>query len=246
MKMDLSAHTVLVTGGASGIGLALAERFLLSGSEVIVCGRREDKLLAVKAKHPNVHTYTCDIATAEERIALAERAVSEFPSLDVLVNNAGIQRRVALTQPELWDVTHQEIAINFEAQVHLCTLLIPHLRTQARPAIVNVTSGLAFVPLTAAPIYSATKAAFHSFTLSLRHQLVNTPIEVVEIVPPALNTDLGGPGTHTQFAPVDEFVDAAIEQLRTGSTEVSYGFSAQASRASRDELDQLLARMNQA
>jgi uncharacterized oxidoreductase len=246
MKMDLAAHTVLVTGGTSGIGLALAERFMLGGSEVIVCGRSEDKLHAVKSKHANMHTRMCDVAVAAERVALVERVVREFPRLDMLVNNAGIQRRVALTQPEPWDATHQEIAINFEAQVHMSMLLIPHLRTQAHPAIVNVTSGLAFVPLTTVPVYSATKAAFHSFTLSLRHQLAKTPIEVIEIAPPAVNTDLGGPGLHTHGAPLDEFVDAAIKQLLAGSTEISYGFSEQASRASRAELDQILVRMNQA
>jgi uncharacterized oxidoreductase len=244
--MDLTAHTVLVTGGTSGIGLALAERFMDAGSDVVVCGRREDKLNAVKAKHPVMHTYLCDMERASERFSLAERVVRDFPKLDVLVNNAGIQRRVALTQPEPWETTHQEIAINLEAQVHLCMLLIPHLRKQARPAIMNVTSGLAFVPMTLAPIYCATKAAFHSFTLSLRQQLATTPIEVVEIVPPALNTDLGGPGIHAQFPPVGEFIDAAVKQLLEGSTEVTYGFSEQASRASRAELDQILVRMNQA
>ena len=243
--MDLAGHTVLVTGGTSGIGLALAERFMLDGSEVIVCGRNEDKLSAVKAKHPNMHARACDVAIAAERVSLAERIVREFPRLDVLVNNAGVQRRVALTQPEPWDETHQEIAINFEAQVHLSMLMIPHLRTQARPAIVNVTSGLAFVPRTTVPVYCATKAAFHSFTLSLRHQLANTPIEVVEIAPPAVDTDLGGPGLHTHGVPLDEFVDAAIHQLQAGSTEICYGFSEQTSRASRAELDQILVRMNQ-
>jgi uncharacterized oxidoreductase len=244
--MDLGAHTVLVTGGSSGIGLAIAERFMLAGSEVIVCGRREDKLNDVKSKHSNMHARVCDVAVAKERASLVERVVREFPQLDVLVNNAGIQRRVALAQPEPWDATHQEIAINFEAQVHLSMLLIPHLRTQSHPAIVNVTSGLAFVPMAAVPIYSATKAAFHSFTLSLRHQLAKTPIEVVEIAPPAVNTDLGGPGLHTHGVALDEFIDAAIMQLLAGSTEISYGFSEQASRASRAELDQILVRMNQA
>jgi uncharacterized oxidoreductase len=243
--MDLAAHTVFVTGGTSGIGLALAERFMSAGSDVIVCGRREGKVNAVKTKHPNMHTRVCDVAIPSERVSLVERLVREFPKLDVLVNNAGIQRRVALTQPESWEATHEEIAINFEAQVHLSMLLVPHLSTQARPAIVNVTSGLAFVPLTAAPVYSATKAAFHSFTLSLRHQLAKTPIDVVEIVPPAVNTDLGGPGLHTHGVALDEFVDAAVTQLLAGSTEISYGFSEQASRASRTELNQILVRMNQ-
>lgn len=124
-------------------------------------------------------------------------------------------------------------------------LLIPHLSQQSHPAIVNITSGLAFVPLVSAPVYSATKAALHSFTLSLRHQLAVTPIEVIEIIPPALNTDLGGPGLHSFAPPVEEFMDAAMTQLAAGSREVSYGFSAQSSRASREELDGMLERLNQ-
>jgi uncharacterized oxidoreductase len=244
--MDLAAHTVLVTGGTSGIGLALAERFARSGSEVIVCGRREDKLNEIQAKYPGMHTRPCDVAVPAERVSLAGWAVGKFPQLDVLVNNAGVQRRIDLTRTEPWETTHQEIAINFEAQVHLCMLLIPHMQKQQQPAIVNVTSGLAFVPLAAAPIYSATKAAFHSFTLSLRHQLAKTAIEVVEIAPPAVNTDLGGPGLHTHGVPLEEFIDAAVSQLQQGSREISYGFSGQASRASRAELEQIFARMNQA
>jgi uncharacterized oxidoreductase len=244
--MDLAAHTVLVTGGTSGIGLALAERFIRGGSHVIVCGRREDKLRELQSKHPGIHTRACDVSVPAERVSLAEWAVREFPKLDVLVNNAGIQRRIDLTQTEPWESTHQEIAINFEAQVHLCMLLSPHLQVQQRPAIVNVTSGLAFVPLAAVPVYCATKAAFHSFTLSLRHQLAKTPIEVVEIAPPAVNTDLGRPGLHTHGVPLDEFVDAVVSQLQQGSTDVSYGFSEQTSHASRAEREQIFARMNQA
>lgn len=244
--MELAGHTVLVTGGTSGIGLALAERFLRSGNEVIVCGRREDKLEEIKTKNPSIHTRKCDLSVPAERVSLAQWAVREFPQLDVLVNNAGIQRHIDLSQPEPWRTTHQEIAINFEAQVHLCTLLIPHLASQKRPAIINVTSGLAFVPLTSAPVYSATKAAFHSFTQSLRHQLSKTPIEVIEIAPPAVNTDLGGTGLHLHGVPLVEFIDSAIAQLQNGSTEISYGFSEQAMKASNAEREQLFERMNQA
>ncbi len=243
--MDLSGHTVLVTGGTSGIGLSLAERFLRAGSDVIVCGRRIDKLDEVKAKHPKIHTRACDVAIAAERHSLAAWVVGEFPQLDVLVNNAGIQRRIDLATNEPWETTHAEIAINFEAQVHLCVLLMSQLGKQKRPAIINVTSGLAFVPLTATPVYSATKAAFHSFTLSLRDQLKKTPIEVIEIIPPAVNTDLGGPGLHTFGTPLAEFVDAVVVQLEKGSSEVTYGFSAQATQASRAQRDEMFARMNQ-
>jgi len=246
MAMDLTGHTVLVTGGSSGIGRALAERFLRNGSDVIVCGRRADKLEEVRTNNPAIHVRACDVAVADERVSLVDWAVREFPQLDVLVNNAGIQRRLDLAKTEPWETTHAEIAINFEAQIHMCSLLIPHLGKQKRPAIVNVTSGLAFVPLTAAPVYCATKAAFHSFTLSLRDQLKRTPIEVVEIIPPAVNTDLGGPGLHTFGTPLDEFIDAVVAQLQHGSTEITYGFSAQASQATPTQRDEILARMNQA
>ena len=242
--MELSEHTVLVTGGTSGIGLSLAERFLRAGSDVVVCGRRTDKLDEVKAKHPKIHARACDVAVAAERLSLADWVVGEFPQLDVLVNNAGIQRRIDLATNEPWETTHNEIAINFEAHVHLCGLLLPHLREQEGPAIINVTSGLAFVPLTAAPIYSATKAAFHSFTLSLREQLKKTPIEVVEIIPPAVNTDLGGPGLHAFGTPLEEFIDAVVAQLQQGRSEITYGFSAQATQASPTQRDEMFARMN--
>lgn len=242
--MELAENTVLVTGGASGIGLALAKRFLQEGSEVVLCGRRLEKLQEAQAAHPAMKIRVCDVAVEAERIALRDWAVQALPRLNVLVNNAGIQRRVDLTQPEEWGSTRQEIAINLEAPIHLSTLFVSHLVEQERPAILNVTSGLAFVPLAGVPIYCATKAALHSFTLSLRLQLARTPIQVIEIVPPAVDTDLGGPGLHTFGVPVDEFADAAMERLRAGDLEIPYGFAAQSSRASREELDVIFQRMN--
>lgn len=244
--MELSSHTVLITGGASGIGLALAERFLRSGSDVIVCGRREHTLREAQAKHPTLKIRACDVASERDRSALFNWTVAEFPRLNVLVNNAGIQNRTRLAAANDWERIRQEIAINLDAPIHLSALFIPHLLAQQHPAIINVTSGLAFVPMASTPIYCATKAALHSFTLSLRHQLSDTPIQVVEIVPPAVNTDLGGTGLHTFGVPVDEFADAAIGGLRKGELEIAYEFSAQASRASREELGAMFSRMNQA
>jgi uncharacterized oxidoreductase len=241
--MQLNSNTVLVTGGASGIGLALAERFLQAGSEVIVCGRREAKLREVQANHPQMKIRVCDVADPAARVALRDWAVSEFPRLNVLVNNAGIQRRIQL-QDEEWEPTQQEITINFEAPVHLAMLFLPHLAKQERPALVNVTSGLSFVPMASAPIYSATKAALHSFTLSLRHQLAATPVQVIEIIPPAVNTDLGGPGLHTFGVPIDEFIGAVMPRLQAGDLEIPYGFAEQSSRASRSELDAIFQRLN--
>ena len=243
--MDVGSNTILITGGASGIGLALTERFLRAGSQVIVCGRREDKLREAQTRHPRLAIRICDVAEEREREALLRWAVAEFPRLNVLVNNAGIQRRVRFATAEEWRETRQEIAINLEAPIHLSRLFIPHLLKQERPVIVNVTSGLAFTPLAGVPIYSATKAALRSFTLSLRHQLSSTPIQVVEIVPPAVNTDLGGPGLHTFGVAVEEFAEAVMARLCKGDLEIPYGFSVEASRASRDELDALFTRLNQ-
>ena len=244
--MKLSFNTVLITGGASGIGFALAERFIRGGSEVIVCGRRKDKLEEAKQKQPKLHIRVCDVAMESERIELFEWVVREFPSLNVLINNAGIQRRMNLVEPEEWEQTRQEIAINLEAPVHLSRLFIPHLLRQQHPAIINVTSGLAFAPLTRVRVYCATKAALRSFTLSLPQQLSTTPIQVVEIIPPAVDTDLGGVGLHTFGVALDEFADAVVKWLEKGDLEIAYGTSERASHASRDELDAIFKRMNEA
>jgi uncharacterized oxidoreductase len=243
--MDLSKNTVLVTGGASGIGLALAVRFQQAGSNVIICGRRADKLAEAKAAHPALHTHVADIANARGRQDLVQWASREFPALNVIVNNAGIQRRVKLAENEPWEETHQELAANLEAPIHLSRLFIPHIISQPRPAIVNVTSGLSFTPLAGVPIYCATKAALHSFTLSLRHQLKDTPIQVIEIIPPAVDTDLGGPGLHTFGVNVNDFADDVMAKVAAGAVEAAHSFAEQASRASRAELDAMFQRMNQ-
>ncbi|MBJ6109609.1 SDR family oxidoreductase [Hymenobacter sp. BT523] len=243
--MNLSTNTVLLTGGATGIGLALALRFLRAGSTVIIVGRRAEKLAETQQLYPGLITRVADVADAAERAELARWATATYPQLNVLVNNAGIQNRVQLAEPGAdWDHLRQEIVINVEAPIHLSTLLIPHLRAQAHAAIINVTSGLSFAPAAFAPIYSATKAALHSFTLSLRHQLKPTGISVLEIVPPAVNTDLGGPGLHTFGVNVDEFADSVMARLAAGEEEVGFGTSEQARLASRAELDERFRMMN--
>jgi uncharacterized oxidoreductase len=243
--MKLSGNTILITGGASGIGYAFAERFLAAGSEVVICGRREDKLLEAKEKHPQFYTRVCDVADEKERIALFEWATSEFPKLNVLVNNAGIQRRVNLCESEDWKDTQKEIAVNLEAPVHLSRLFIPHLSQTENSAILNVTSGLSFVPLANVPVYCATKAALHSFTMSLRFQLAETRVEVIEIIPPAVDTDLGGVGLHTFGVNLDEFADSIFARLEQGEAEIAYGTAEKSSKASRGELDEIFKFMNQ-
>jgi len=243
--MEFKENTVLVTGGGSGIGFALAERFIQAGSSVIICGRREDKLKEARSKYPQMHIRVCDVANPTERTALFTWATESFPELDILVNNAGIQQRIQLQQKPIWETLGQEVAINLEAPIHLSTLFIPHLLQQKWSAIINVTSGLAFVPLAHVPVYCATKAALHSFTLSMRYQLSGTPIAVIEIIPPAVDTDLGGKGMHTYGAPLGEFTDAIVKQLEKGSIEATYGFSAESSRATRKQLEVIFEQMNQ-
>ena len=199
----------------------------------------------MQSKHPGIDAYECDLSEPDTRVAFVDKIVREHPALDVLINNAGIQQRIDLTNNPAWEVMHREMAINLEAHIHMCTLLIPQLRKQEKPAILNVTSGLAFVPLAGVPVYCATKAAMHSFTQSLRHQLRETPIHVVEVIPPAVDTDLGGSGLHTFGVPLDEFADAAFAALRNEDhREVTYQFSSESSRASREQLDAIFERMN--
>jgi uncharacterized oxidoreductase len=248
LRMNLSNNTILLTGGATGIGLALAKRLRAAGSEVIICGRRADKLREAQTQVPGLHTYECDVADAADRARLASQVQADFPMLNVLINNAGIQNRFQLADLPAdlaaWEAQRQEIAINFDAPIHLAALLIPHLRQQREPAIINVTSGLAFAPMAGAPIYGATKAALHSFTMSLRQQLASTGIRVLEIVPPGVNTDLGGPGLHTWAVPVDDFADSIVARLAAGEEEVGYGTSEAIRLASRAEIDARFKLMN--
>ncbi|MBW1608770.1 MAG: SDR family NAD(P)-dependent oxidoreductase [Deltaproteobacteria bacterium] len=243
--MEFKANTVLITGGGSGIGFALAERFIQAESSVIVCGRRKHKLKEAQSKYPQLHIRVCNVAKPAERTALFAWVTESFPGLNMLVNNAGIQQRIELQQRPSWETLGEEVAINLEAPIHLSTLFIPHLLKQERPAIINITSGLSFVPKANVPVYCATKSALHSFTLSLRHQLSGTPIDVIEIIPPAVDTDLGGKGLHTFGVPLNEFTDGIVKQLKMGSIEATYGFSAESSRASREQLEAIFKQMNQ-
>ncbi|MFD2570072.1 SDR family oxidoreductase [Spirosoma soli] len=193
--MKTTNNTILITGGATGIGLALAETFLRARNTVVICGRREDRLAEAKAKFPALHTYTCDVSQATERERLVTWLTENFPGLNVLVNNAGIQQMLSFAdQPVALDRIEQELATNVTAPIHLTSLLLPLLTKQAESAVLNVSSGLAFTPLAAVPVYCATKAALHSFTLSLRYQLRHTSVKVFEVVPPIVNTELGGTG----------------------------------------------------
>lgn len=231
--MNLSNNKILITGGASGIGLGLTQRFIEEGNSVIVCGRRESVLNNVKAQFPSIITKVCDLSVEAERISLYEWIKENHSDLNVLINNAGIQKWVSVTDADFYESMKSEISTNIEAPLHLTSLFI---NLQSLTTVMNVTSGLAFSPFAKVPVYSATKAFFRSFTISLRHLLKEKNIEVVEIIPPALNTDLGGVGLHDSHPSVSSFIVSIFEQLKQGKTELTFGTSETRLNASVPEL----------
>ncbi len=239
--MNISNNKILITGGASGIGLGLTEQFIKEGNTVIICGRRASVLNEVAQKFPSVITKQCDLSNSDERIALYNWISENHSDLNVLINNAGIQNWINITDEDFFQKAKEEIAINIEAPLQLTSLFI---NLEQLTTVVNVTSGLSFTPLTKTPVYSATKAFFHSFSLSLRLLLKAKNIEVVEIIPPALNTDLGGKGLHDYAPPVSAFIEAVFEQLKNGQTEITFGFSEAMAKASQDDLKKAFERMN--
>jgi uncharacterized oxidoreductase len=239
--MILSNNKILITGGATGIGLGLTERFLQEGNTVIICGRRQSVLKEVADKHPSVITKVCDLSLKSERTKLFKWLEKNHPDLTVLVNNAGIQNWMTITDDNFFERTQAEIQTNIEAPLHLTQMCI---QLKSLKTVINVTSGLSFVPLTKVPVYSATKAFFHSFTLSLRHLLKDKNIEVIEMIPPALNTDLGGKGLHDAAPPVSDFIESVFQQMKDGKTELTFGFSDMMVKATPEALLATFNRMN--
>jgi uncharacterized oxidoreductase len=240
--MKITNRKILVTGGATGIGFALAERFIQDGNTVIICGRRETALYETKNKLPSLITRVCDLAIESERKSLFQWISENHNDLNILVNNAGIQQWMSISDDDFYKRAKEEITINIEAPVHLISMF---QNLESLTTIINVTSGLSFVPLTKVPVYSATKAFFHSFTISLRHLLKAKNIEVIEIIPPALNTDLGGKGIHDFAPPVSGFIESVFEQIVQGKNELTYGFSEPLSKAGSEILQTTFDKMNQ-
>ncbi len=227
--MKISNRTVLVTGGSSGIGLGIAEEFSRAGSRVIVCGRDRTKLSAVEKKLTGGTVIQCDVGDPMQREKLAEDVLQRFPDLDILVNNAGVQKYIDLKKgyDELKS-GEDEISINFVALVELTALFIGHLMKKPSAAIINVGSGLAFAPSINTPVYSATKAAVHTYSLVLRQQLKDTPVKVIEIVPPMVDTALnqsGRDGAQLKFRGVSlsDYIPTVIKGLEEDADTVFYG-----------------------
>lgn len=204
--MKTSGNTILITGGASGIGRELAERFHAQGNTVIIAGRRRERLDEVTSAHGGIVGYVLDVENKDAIAAFATRVVAEHPDINILINNAGIM--VAEDAALARDLSDAEatIATNLLGPIRLTNALVDHLSTRPDAAIVNVSSGLAFVPLVATPTYCATKAAIHSYTVSLRESLRGR-VEVIELVPPAVQTELTpGQSTRDGYMPLDAFM----------------------------------------
>ena len=216
--MKTSGNTILITGGGSGIGEALAHRFHDAGNTVIVAGRRLDALQKACADRENMHAITLDVESAEGVADFAKRLLADHPTLNVLINNAGIMRFETLDRSRDLADAEATITTNLLGPIRLIDALIDHLTQQQDAAIVNVTSGLAFVPMVAAPTYNATKAAIHSYTVAMRHVLKDK-VEVIELAPPAVQTGLT-PGQESRpgYQPLDEFADEVITLFRQQPT----------------------------
>jgi len=227
--MKSTGNTFLITGGATGIGFALAQRLISSGNTVVVCGRRQDALSTAAATLPGLVTRRCDITVDADRSDLVDWLLENYPALNVLINNAGIQQSLEfVTSVPVDRAVIAEIETNLIAPILLTSALLPHLRTKESATVMNVSSGLAFCPIAAMPVYCATKAALHSLTLSMRHLLRDTSVRVVELLPPMVDTMLNpsirrSSGGDSYMITAAEFADDALAQLAQGEVEVVVG-----------------------
>jgi uncharacterized oxidoreductase len=228
--MQLQHRTILITGGTSGIGQEMARQLLARDNTVIITGRDADKLARVQGRMPGLHGIVSDVSDPGAIAALHATLMERFPKLDVLVNNAGVMRNLDLTRMHrLHDVT-REIDINLRGPVQMVQQFLPRLQAHGRGGIINVTSGLAFVPLAISPVYSAAKAALHAYTRSLRVQLTGSGVEVFEIAPPGVETPLLRGEFEAEMQgqkgmPVEALVRQAIAGIEAGRAEIRPGLA---------------------
>jgi len=208
--VKMTGNTILITGGGSGIGRELAQRFNALGNAVIVAGRRREALEETIAGRDGMSAMHLDVEDPDAIAAFAQRVVAEHPELNVLINNAGVMRREDLTRARDMADCEQTVATNLLGPIRLTNALIDHLVGRPNAAIVNVSSGLAFVPLSHTPTYNATKAAIHSYTVSLRRQLEGR-VEIIELAPPAVQTELTpGQSTREGYMPLRDFTEEVM------------------------------------
>jgi uncharacterized oxidoreductase len=211
--MKFTGNTILITGGGSGIGRGLAEQFHALGNQVIIAGRRKQALEQTTARNPGMKFVVLDIEDAASIRQVAAELVKQYPALNVLVNNAGIMRPEDLRAAQVADA-EVIVQTNLLGPIRLTAALLPHLAKQPYSAVVNVSSGLAFVPLSLTPTYCATKAALHSYTESLRYQLNGTSTEVVELIPPYVATDLMNGADDPRAMPLKDFIAEVVEIIK--------------------------------
>ena len=230
--MKMTGNTILITGGTSGIGLELATQLSQRDNTVLVTGRNPATLHEIGKRLPNIHTYQSDVSDSSAITTLYQKVTQDFPTLNVVINNAGIMRMLSLNGKNGLQDIGQEIEINLLGPVHMVEQFLPYLKTKQEAAIVNVSSGLAFVPLASAPIYCATKAGIHSYTQSLRVQLQGTSVKVFELAPPPTNTPLmDNFGSDTSNSSsrgvmkVDKMVSVAMKGLESDTYEIRPGVS---------------------
>lgn len=218
--MNITGNTILITGGGSGIGRALAEALHARGNRIIITGRRESVLAETAAANPGMAYAALDMADSAAVLAFAARVVQDHPALNVVINNAGIMKVEDVTaEPFDFAIVEETIATNLLGPITLTAALLPHLRTRPAATVMTVSSGLAFIPLAATPTYSATKAAIHSWSQSLRRQLADTSVDVLELAPPAVATDLmPGHARNPNSMPLADYTAEVISLIERGDT----------------------------
>ena len=229
--MELRHATILITGGSSGIGFELARQLLRRDNTVIVASRSDVELASARSREPALHTFLVDVSDGQSIAALHANVTREFPDLNVLINCAGVMRKIDLQGDRAMSDLTKEVDVNLKGTMWMNAQFLPLLKRQPRAAIVNVSSGLAYSPMALAPIYSATKAAIHSYTQSLRVQLAATKVEVFELAPPGTDTpmylgdftneDVGG----AKPMSVEAMVKAAISAVERGTPEIAIGLA---------------------
>ncbi len=213
--MDLKGNTVLITGGGTGIGRGLAEAFYGRGNQVIIAGRHQSALDDTVAANPGMHARQLDIADTDQVLALATDLRHDFPDLNVLINDAGVMKPEDLKSGDDMPVAEQAVTVNLLGPIRLTAVLMPVLLAQPRATVMTLSGGVAFVPMTITPTYSATKAAIHSWSQSLRFQLRDTNVHVLEIAPPYVQSELFTPegATDPQAMPLPAFISEVMDLL---------------------------------
>lgn len=228
--MKMNSNTIFITGAGSGIGKGLAEAFHKLGNQVIISGRREQALKKICGAHAGMRYYVLDVTDLGSIRSVAQKVIADFPKLNCVVNNAGVQKYVDLSGGQPMDdaALLAELNTNVLGLIRVSAEFIPQLRKQEHATLMNVSSGLAFVPLARFPVYCATKAAVHSFSVSLRQQLKDSGVKVLELIPPYVDTELGG-GSKTRPSggpvpmPLEQFISDTMEELARDSDEIAIG-----------------------